>query len=63
MKTYTVIGFWTDSDTRWSGYYEANSYEEAENKALEEHGEGLVIVATIEGKHRVDSFITVRYAL
>lgn len=59
-KTYTVVGYWLETNQRWSAYYKARSHGGAENKALK--NDGLVIVASFEGELKADPFTKIIYS-
>lgn len=52
MKTYSVIGFWDDTDQAFCDHVQASDQYEAMGKVGTREGVGtLVLIGAIEGEH------------
>ena len=61
MPKWTVIGYYEDNDQAWADSFEADTWEDAQRMAHEEHsgpdenGDGWPVIVTgvVEGEHKV----------
>lgn len=50
MHTFTVVGYWPDSDQRFCTWLTAATASAAERQCLDEHP-GISVCAVFDGKH------------
>jgi len=58
MKTYTVVGFWSDNMQPWVDFTKASNAQEAAAQVVAELGEGntdnLIVVEAFPGRQKAE---------
>lgn len=62
MRTYTVVGYWPDTDQRFTAWLSAATAAEAESQCIDENP-GISVCAVFAGEHAaVDTDSCVRHS-